>query len=278
MVFQAMRSSDKPGKLRKHYKMLAFMPCMLAVTLAWAPSDELAAQLRLDYAALRAAEDDYRAQRAANALRGEEAADYAAWVAGLQRRVFEGCEALLASGSSYPDDLPCPLKAPPGTRPADIAVHSEMTPEEQVAALDARLMAGLGEYDERLLREKARIKSAAPNTNLDGGGAGAGMGGEGGAAGNGADTDANGRAADEAAADDGRGTGESGVRIAGAAADNSAGAAERSEASDPPADIADGGDDDVVARQLREAAEKETDSELKAKLWEEYRRYKSGTR
>jgi hypothetical protein len=33
-----------------------------------------------------------------------------------------------------------------------------------------------------------------------------------------------------------------------------------------------------VARQLREAAEKETDPELKAKLWEEYRRYKRGTR
>jgi len=28
---------------------------------------------------------------------------------------------------------------------------------------------------------------------------------------------------------------------------------------------------------LREAAEKETDPELKARLWEEYRRYKRGT-
>jgi hypothetical protein len=33
----------------------------------------------------------------------------------------------------------------------------------------------------------------------------------------------------------------------------------------------------VVARQLREAAEKETDPELKKKLWEEYRKYKQGT-
>ena len=33
-------------------------------------------------------------------------------------------------------------------------------------------------------------------------------------------------------------------------------------------------DDDIVARQLREAAENETDPELKAKLWEEYRQYK----
>ena len=33
-------------------------------------------------------------------------------------------------------------------------------------------------------------------------------------------------------------------------------------------------DDDIVARQLREAAENETDPELKAKLWKEYREYK----
>lgn len=36
-------------------------------------------------------------------------------------------------------------------------------------------------------------------------------------------------------------------------------------------------DDDVVARQLREAAERETDPELREKLWEEYRRYKGQT-
>ena len=33
-------------------------------------------------------------------------------------------------------------------------------------------------------------------------------------------------------------------------------------------------DDDIVARQLREAAEKETDPELKEKLWKEYEEYK----
>ncbi|MGB0721907.1 MAG: hypothetical protein ACPGU7_05865 [Gammaproteobacteria bacterium] len=45
---------------------------------------------------------------------------------------------------------------------------------------------------------------------------------------------------------------------------------------DIPADIPDGSDDDVVARQLREAAEKEKDPELRKRLWEEYRRYKAG--
>ncbi len=35
-------------------------------------------------------------------------------------------------------------------------------------------------------------------------------------------------------------------------------------------------DDDIVARQLREAAENETDPELKEKLWKEYEQYKKG--
>lgn len=36
-------------------------------------------------------------------------------------------------------------------------------------------------------------------------------------------------------------------------------------------------DDDIVARQLREAAEQETDPELKKKLWKEYEDYKRGS-
>ena len=36
-------------------------------------------------------------------------------------------------------------------------------------------------------------------------------------------------------------------------------------------------DDDIVARQLREAAEKETDPDLKEKLWKEYEDYKRNT-
>ena len=42
-----------------------------------------------------------------------------------------------------------------------------------------------------------------------------------------------------------------------------------------PEDIGDGQDDDIVAQQLREAAIAEKDPDLREKLWEEYRRYKS---
>jgi hypothetical protein len=43
-----------------------------------------------------------------------------------------------------------------------------------------------------------------------------------------------------------------------------------------PVNLPDPSGDDVVARQLREAAERERDPEVKARLWEEYRRYRGG--
>ncbi len=41
-----------------------------------------------------------------------------------------------------------------------------------------------------------------------------------------------------------------------------------------PGDIPSGADDDVVARQLREAAQREPDPAVREKLWDEYRKYK----
>ena len=249
------------------YNALVFLAVSLISILAWTPIDEPVAQLRLDYAALRAAEDDYRAQREFNGLDGTEAADYAAYVARLQRRVFEDCRVVIQSGSPYPNDLPCPVIVPPTTQSADIAVRAEQTPEEQIAAMDKALGAGLGEYDERLLREQERIKAASPNTNPDGGGEGDGAEGDS----EGGTENDNGVAGDE------RETEDSDGQPAGGPNDSSTGTAAPGADSDLPADIPDGSDDDIVARQLREAAEKETDPELKAKLWEEYRRYKRGT-
>ena len=44
-----------------------------------------------------------------------------------------------------------------------------------------------------------------------------------------------------------------------------------------PDDIPSGNDDDVVARQLREAAMREPDPAVREKLWDEYRKYKGLT-
>ena len=51
----------------------------------------------------------------------------------------------------------------------------------------------------------------------------------------------------------------------------------RSHSQVPP-DLVDARDDDIIARQLREAAMKEQDPELREKLWDEYRKYKRDLR
>lgn len=59
------------------------------------------------------------------------------------------------------------------------------------------------------------------------------------------------------------------------------GSGSRAPGSSPgvkPADIGNGNDDDIVARQIREAALKEKDPVLRDKLWDEYRKYKNQQR
>lgn len=49
---------------------------------------------------------------------------------------------------------------------------------------------------------------------------------------------------------------------------------QRTAGAQMPDDVPDARDDDIIARQLREAAMLESDPDLREKLWDEYRRYK----
>ena len=259
----------------KHTRLLMIAGLLLTACGVAADSGQLLERLRLDHAAMVAAEQDFHERRQSGSLIGTEAADYAAYVARLHRRVAEDCVALTAAGITQPPDLGCASSPPLLLAPAAIDQAGEQTLDEQIAVLDAELFSGLGEFDEMLLREQERIRAAAPMSDAAGGGGGGGDGS--------GDADlaegAEGTAGTEGAtgSDSGFGTetdGGDGSYGAGAGP----GAQRRGGRQGVPPDIPDGSDDDVVARQLREAAEKETDPELKKKLWEEYRKYKQGTR
>jgi hypothetical protein len=159
-----------------------------------------------------------------------------------------------------------------GTSPA-------ATDAEEVAALDAKLSGSLAEFDQLLLEEARKARARAP-TRASAAGSMAGSSGE-----------ATGRTAPKSGADgssaaggtasgdgntdprpSGKGPGSPGGRIEG----TEPGAA-GPRAAVPP-DVGDGSDDDIVARQIRRAAEAETDPELRKKLWDEYRKYKQGTK
>ena len=236
----------------------------LSLTAAAAVSTEaLFERLRSDHAAMVSAESDFHSRSQRGTLSGNEAADYASYVAGLHRRVAEDCVALMENAVPVPADLSCPEDPPAIIAPAAIDLAGEQTGAEATAALDAELFAGLGEFDEMLLREQERVKAAAPHTDAaSGGGAGGGGGGSGS---DGGEFDDSGESQSASGSEPtyGQGAGP--------------GSRQASTSSSAPPGTPDGSDDDVVARQLREAAEKETDPELKKKLWEEYRKYKQGT-
>jgi len=254
----------------KHSKLSIIAGLLLVACAAAADSVQLLERLRINHAAMVAAEEDFHERRERGSLSGTEAADYAAYVARLHRLVAEDCVALTGAGQPAPPDLGCPSQPTSWLAPAVIDLAGEQTVDEQIAVLDAELFAGLGEFDEMLLREQERVRAAAPMSDTAGGGSGGGAGDAGTAEGTAGVEREEGKSGAES---DGDGDG---TRRYGGAAGR--GARRQGSGQGTPPDIPDGSDDDVVARQLREAAEKESDPELKKKLWEEYRKYKEGTR
>jgi hypothetical protein len=162
------------------------------------------------------------------------------------------------------------------------------TEAEEVAALDAKLGESLSTFDELLLDEarKARIRErreggGASGAGTGGGDAGGARGGrsakgETGAPGT---RGAGGEPGPAGAPDPGNDAqgpvseqGSPGGPVAGDRPGTPGGGA-----ATPP-DVGNGNDDDIVARQIRKAAETEPDPELRKKLWDEYRKYKQGAK
>jgi hypothetical protein len=156
----------------------------------------------------------------------------------------------------------------PGTQPP---AGSPATGNEAATALDRQLDGALQEFDRRMREEMERLAEETTEAERAGSSA-AGVG-------TGSGSSTSGGAAGEAAPSGETGSGgssgggeEAGEDSAGSVGGSGPGGEGSSRV---PADVGDGADDDIVARQLREAAMAEEDPELRAKLWDEYRRYKS---
>ena len=123
-----------------------------------------------------------------------------------------------------------------------------MTAAERAAVLDDRLRRGYETFDGFILseRERAQSESNAAGSVAIGGSDGGGNEGQ------------------------PQTLPESGVVVASQQVSTPPA---RTESFPPPEDIPSGRDDDVVARQLREAAMSEPDPELREALWDEYRNY-----
>lgn len=190
----------------------------------------------------------------------------------LQDRNREYCTQLeQLAGHGAVADLPCPEKR------VELPATTAKTIAEEMTELDRILAESLGAFDEMLLKEQEMVTSRQPRQRESGGGNGGGSGNAGGGGGGEGRDGKDGQTGSTASGQQASG-GQDHQQTAASAgvgrpgqADGQAGSINRSGRSTLNAD------DDIVARQLREAAEKETDPELKEKLWDEYRKYKTGS-
>lgn len=183
--------------------------------------------------------------------------------------------------------------APPGAvgEPGSARPVRAATEAERVAMLDGQLNNSLEAFDKLLLDEarKARTREAAESAATGGasGASGAGSGKRNGAARAGksgedesSGAEQNAGESKEAGAEPRREGGPYGAPQEGSPGGpiggREAGTTGPRTASTAPPDVGDGNDDDIVARQIRKAAEAEADPELRKKLWDEYRKYKQG--
>ena len=159
-----------------------------------------------------------------------------------------------------------PDTAQPGN-PGDDVDFSEGTAssrEEQVAALDEELEGSMRDYDGRILEERAGVMGRAnqrgAEQQLEDFDRSLEYYEEGDL--NDDDVSTEDKEMPENAAPP---SGEPGLPTSGRTKD----------VNTPPDDIPSGNDDDVLERQMRQAAMEETDPELREKLWDEYRKLKN---
>lgn len=133
-----------------------------------------------------------------------------------------------------------------------------MTTAERVAVLDRQLEASTGVFDAIIREEQRQQRSSRREQSSQSQSSG----------GSGTESASSGRNPYEASDEGGYGS------VGGGIGGRSGGAPENPAVFEAPDDIPSGNDDDIVARQLREAAMREADPEVREALWNEYRKYK----
>lgn len=136
------------------------------------------------------------------------------------------------------------------------------TAQERAAVLNGALNRGYEDFDGVILAERARAQAqanAARNTEIPGDSSGGSSSGGG----------TNGQPIIISSRDNPpSGSPQGSPGVGGGASSR-----QQEQTFPPPEDIPSGRDDDIVARQLREAAMREPDPELREALWDEYRKY-----
>jgi hypothetical protein len=229
--------------------------------------------LQAAYAAWQRNDAEFRELREKNQSSTTDIQEFASFVAGLKRQVIEGCETvrqLGGDGNQHGVDCVKFTKESGDTQEEAPTIPArQATGEEQKNELEEEMETLIAEFDELMLEQQDTLKeqqAAQQSSGSYGDGQGASEGSE---------------AAGTAGSGEKTASGEPGDGQIPPEAEPGSGPGVKKQGDMPEferGDAGDGSDDDVVARQLREAAEAETDPVLKAQLWKEYKKYKNSTR
>jgi hypothetical protein len=213
-------------------------------------------------------------------LRGErsrwEDDEFRLFLSYIDGRILAYCKELRQNhGPEAIADLPCPsADAQPTDRASYVFPEKDaVTATEQTAEVETEFQASLGQFDDMLLQEQEQIARHAPKQREYP----AAEAGSGSRSKPYSDDQAivkePGKTAGGSAKGSTRSQDMAGVesRGGGAGSTRQTRTLPSTGNKEFPED-----DDDIVARQLREAAERETDPEIKARLWDEYDKYKQG--
>ena len=284
------RNPLTPGSgIRLGLSVILFTAALVVHAAAMSDLESARRSLSAARDAIATASVELRTSMAQGGLTQVEVQDHRAYLARLNQLVVSNCRMILGLKKEIGDTAPEPGCDPGQMAPAGpVSFPQERTEIERTTGLDSQLGASLSEFDELLLREMDALKRSqtgspdAPTHSGSGGSQGQGAGASGGLESAdmqqpGAETQQQGsqqpgkesqEVDDVAARSEQNGQQSTGYGGSRESTQDTTRAGRRDQP--PGAD-----DDDIVARQLREAAENELDPELREKLWEEYRRYKA---
>lgn len=270
-----------------HTLHLAFF-LMFTVSPLYAGDQQLES-IRKSITALDSARQTALQELEKTAMSANEVADYKDFVVYLNTRIVNYCMDLANQGGANAlEDLPCP-EAPAmvgnsEASPSGESIFSTTGPNfgaaktqaEETAQLEGAFLSSLGDFDDSLLKEEEKVAARVPSQRETGSSSASGSSGRAGESGEtrSGESDASEEQGEGATEDQGL-EGQAGAAQGSTGRSGSQGSGVgQSTYGAPGGNLPPPEDDDIVARQLREAAEKEPDPELRKKLWEEYWKYK----
>jgi uncharacterized damage-inducible protein DinB len=267
--------------MRFAYISVVFIFAVWLVDLSAAPAyadatrhlNEAFAELDASDAEWRQNDAEFRKLREKNKTSNGEIEEFASFVAELRRKMLENCQAYRQLGGdpeSLGFDCILPKEIPVAWQELPQSPKTLQTEQEKMDALDSALSESLSEFDKELQEKQITLRDQPGNPS------------SGGYASNQGETGGGGIRSDSASVETNPGGYQgisSGTGTVLHPTEPGAGPGVQKQAkgqipqSKTKSGASDGNDDDVVARQLREAAEGESDPILRQKLWDEYRKY-----